>query len=116
MGREGGRGEGAQRWSLIAMRPSIALASPLTHSLSADIKEMGVSKGGWSASETRLVVSHETTLLPEEARTTNCQWRIYEYILSQPARAYLDRLGTFAACIDAGSRALSILEFETILW
>ena len=59
MGREGGRREGAQRWSLIAMRPSIALAPSLTHSLSADIKEMGVSKGGWSASETRLVVSHD---------------------------------------------------------
>ena len=46
MRRKGGRKEwSAQRWSLIAMRPSTALAHSLTLSLSADIKEMGVSKG-----------------------------------------------------------------------
>ena len=71
--KERGRGRSGGH-SLQCVHP---LHSPpsLTHSLSADIKEMGVSKGGWSASETRLVVSHETTLLPaprrQELQTAN---------------------------------------------
>ena len=114
-GREGGRegGEGAQRWSLIAMRPSIALAPSLTHSLSADIKEMGVSKGGWSASETRLVVSHETTLLPAPRRQElQTATRGFTSTSSQSALAYLGRLVTIAACIDIDRRAHSIFELK----
>ena len=65
--KERGRGRSGGH-SLQCVHP---LHSPpsLTHSLSADIKEMGVSKGGWSASETRLVVT-------QTRASTDWQWTV----------------------------------------
>ena len=66
MGRKGGRsGVHSGGHSLQCVHPLTSTAptlslSLLSHYLGADIKEMGVSKGGWSASETRLVVAGQS--------------------------------------------------------
>ena len=111
--KERGRGRSGGH-SLQCVHP---LHSPpsLTHSLSADIKEMGVSKGGWSASETRLVVSHETTLLPaprrQELQTATGGFTSTSS-LNLPLHTSIDWARLRPVSIPTGRRALSYFELK----